>query len=72
MFIKGMGTVGGMVALLSVSIKSVYVEPSSYWERSCLWAGIPSRYVTSQLGQLSLEMQMPLKALLMPVDRQHE
>ena len=28
--------------------------PVSTWMGDCLWAGIPSRYVTSQLGQLSL------------------
>jgi len=28
--------------------------PAKSWLRHCLWAGIPSRYVTGQLGQLSL------------------
>jgi len=44
---------GVAVASLGVSGKLLYVEPVSTGMGDRLRAGIPSRYVTSQLGQLS-------------------
>ena len=47
------GSAFGPAGGLPFSMPSV-PPPAKSWLRHCLWAGIPSRYVTSQLGQLSL------------------